>query len=165
MTYNQMRLLIASFTLLLTLFLLCDRYVKPVRILELYDKDSVYNRGLARSVDEWYLVGKSGETIWTGRDPIAMKPGDPFVLNRSWLLKKQLSLDYRDFEFSHGASVHHSLSTFRDGPLMPIACVILLVLSLLNLRNRPITKNDNINDRLLFGPMMTAIGVCIFYLI
>jgi hypothetical protein len=118
MTYTQVRLLIATLTLILAAILLCDSYIiKPRVTTEIFSSDSVYNSGFYRSVDRWYLVSTSGEVIWTGK-PVMMNPGDAFLLNRSRLLRRQLSVDYHDFEFSHGRMVHYPLGTFRGTPTM-----------------------------------------------
>ena len=60
-----MRRLIAVSTLILAVLLLCDGYVKPRVSTEIFAGDSVYNRGLSRSVDQYFLMSISGKAIWT----------------------------------------------------------------------------------------------------
>jgi len=159
-----MRRLIAASTLILTVFLLCDSYVKPRITIEIFASDSVYNRGLYRSVDQYFLVSTSGEDIWTGR-PVIMNPGDTFLLKRSRLLHRNLSLDYHDFEFSHGRMRHYSLGTFRGTPIMAVICLMIIPLAVCNLGRRQVIKNDNINDRVLFGSLMGIVAAGIFYIL
>ena len=159
-----MRRLIAVSTFILAIFLLCDSYVKPRVTTEIFAGDSVYNRGLYRSVDQYFLVSISGKAIWTGK-PVIMNAGDTFLLKRSRFLHRDLSVDYHDFEFSHGRMLHYPLGTWRGTPTMAVVCLIIIPLAICNLGRRQVIKNDNINDRVLFGSLMGIIAAGIFYML
>lgn len=168
MTDRQFHHLLASILLAISLFLFCDGYIHTTVKTEVCAGDSVWHfaeqRGRYSDDNAYDLVTTSGEAINTG-DVVEMQPGDTFLLRKSWILHKDLSIDYHDFEFQHGKLVHRPVSVLVGGTTMAVLCCLFILVALSNLGKSPLIKNENVNERLLFFSLLIALVVGLFYVL